>query len=215
MIEVSIIRLPICKTTPPIKLSSISDLSLIVPFTFSEISFSYKLSDGFTSQLPYRYSVYEDKIKQRFGIGCSYKYSFKLISLKYRTKFQRTYEKQEDTEDLLRNKFTIEYKLDNNLKPYISSELIHPYDEASLKLNEFRVSFGLSVSLTKKNSIKLFYIFKQEDITKLDYDKINIFGLSYNYKMWHESRAHNDIRYIILPIRNIITNGFSNENISG
>ena len=40
MIEVSIIRLPICKTTPPIKLSSISDLSLIVPFTFSEISFS-------------------------------------------------------------------------------------------------------------------------------------------------------------------------------
>ena len=151
--------------------------------TFSEISFSYKLSDGFTLQLPYRYSVYEDKIKQRFGIGCSYKYSFKLISLKYRTKFQRTYEKQEDTEDLLRNKFTIEYKLDNNLKPYISSELIHPYDEASLKLNEFRVSFGLSVSLTKKNSIKLFYIFKQEDITKLDYDKINIFGLSYNYKM--------------------------------
>ena len=103
--------------------------------------------------------------------------------MKYRTKFQRTYEKQEDTEDLLRNKFTIEYKLDNNLKPYISSELIHPYDEASLKLNEFRVSFGLSVSLTKKNSIKLFYIFKQEDITKLDYDKINIFGLSYNYKM--------------------------------
>ena len=40
MIDVSIIRLPICKTTPPIKLSSISDLSLIVPFTFSEISFS-------------------------------------------------------------------------------------------------------------------------------------------------------------------------------
>ena len=38
--DVSIIKLPIWITTPPIKLSSTLDFSLIEPLMFSEISFS-------------------------------------------------------------------------------------------------------------------------------------------------------------------------------
>jgi hypothetical protein len=38
--EVSIIKLPICITIPPIKLSSILDFNLIGRLIFSEISFS-------------------------------------------------------------------------------------------------------------------------------------------------------------------------------
>jgi len=151
--------------------------------TFSELSLSFKVFDGLSLQVPYRYSAYENKIKQRLSIGGSYKYSFKPLSLKYRTRIQRTYEKNETPEDLIRNKCTIEYKLNKSIKPYVSGELSHSYDEDPVQLEEYRISFGLTVDINKKNSIKIFYVFKKEDLTKPDPDEIGVFGLAYSLKM--------------------------------
>jgi len=151
--------------------------------TFSELSLSYKVIDGLSLQLPYRYSTYENKIKQRLSIGGSYKYSFKSLSLKYRAKIQRTYEKEEIPEDMIRNKCTIDYKLNKSFKPYVSSELFYAYNEDPVQLDEYRMSFGLAVDINKKNSMKIFYIFKKEDLTKSVPDVINIFGLAYSFKM--------------------------------
>jgi len=151
--------------------------------TFSELSLSYKVFDGLSFQIPYRYSTYKNKIKQRLSIGGSYKYSFKPLSLKYRARIQRTFEDGEDSEDMIRNKCTIAYKLHKNLEPFISSELSHSYDEDPVQLEEYRLSFGLTVNINKKNSIKIFYVFKKEDLTKSDPDEIGVFGLAYSLKM--------------------------------
>ena len=153
--------------------------------TFSELSLSYKVFDGLILQVPYRYSTYkeQDKVKQRLSIGGSYKYSFKPVSLKYRARIQRTFEKKNPSEDLIRNKCTIAYKLHKKLEPYISSELSHSYDEDPLQLDEYRMSFGLTVDINKKNSMKIFYIFKKEDLTESDPNVTNIFGLAYSFKM--------------------------------
>jgi len=151
--------------------------------TFSELSLSYKVFDGFSLQIPFRYSTYKDKIKQRLSFGGSYRYSFKPMSLKYRTRFQRTFEEGEITEDLIRNKFTIEYKLDKNIEPYVSSELFHSYSEDPVQFDEYRISFGLRVDIMERSSIKIFYIFKKEDLTKSDPDEIGVFGLAYSFKM--------------------------------
>ena len=151
--------------------------------TLSEISFSYQVFDGLRIQIPYRYSTYEDKIKQRLSFGGSYRYSFKPMSLKYRTRFQRTIEEGEIPEDLIRNKFTIEYKLDKNIEPYVSSELFHSYSEDPVQFDEYRISFGLTVDIMERSSIKIFYIFKKEDLNKSDPDEIGVFGLAYSFKM--------------------------------
>ena len=153
--------------------------------TFSELSLSYKVFDGLILQVPYRYSTYkeQDKVKQRLSIGGSYKYSFKPLSLKYRARIQRTFEKKEPSEDLIRNKCTIAYKLHKNLEPFISSELSHSYDEDPVQLDEYRMSFGLTVDINKKNSMKIFYIFKKEDLTDSDTNVTNIFGLAYSFKI--------------------------------
>ena len=151
--------------------------------TLSEISFSYQVFDGLRIQIPYRYSTYEDKIKQRLSFGGSYRYSFKPMSLKYRIRFQRTIEEGEIPEDLIRNKFTIEYKLDKNIEPFVSSELFHSYSEDPVQFDEYRISFGLTVDIMERSSIKIFYIFKKEDLTKSDSDEIGVFGLAYSFKM--------------------------------
>ena len=148
--------------------------------TFSDISLSYKVFDGLRIQIPYRYIVYKDKIKQRLSFSGSYRYSFKPVDLKYRIKFQRTYEDKESTDDLIRNKFSVEYKLGKKVEPYISGELFHPYNGEPKQLDEYRISFGLTVDIMKKNSIKIFYIFKKEDLAYCPLE-VNVFGLAYSF----------------------------------
>ena len=151
--------------------------------TFSEVSLSYKVFDGLKIDIPYRYAIFEDKIKQRLSFSGSYKYSFKPISLKYRTKFQRTYEKEKTPEDLIRNKFTFEYKLSKKIEPYVSGELFHLFNTDNDQFDEYRVSFGISLDLPGKNSMKIFYIFKKEDITKSNPDEVNVFGFNFRLKL--------------------------------
>ena len=151
--------------------------------TFSEVSLSYKVIDGLNISIPYRYAVFDDKIKQRLSLGVSYKYNFNPISLKYRTKMQRSFEKEKTHEYLIRNKLIIEYKLRKRIEPYCSGELFHKFNKSNNELDEYRVSFGLAVDLPRKSSIKIFYIFKNEDLTKTNPDKINVFGLSYTFKL--------------------------------
>ena len=157
---------------------------------FFEVSLSYKDSNGLRINIPYRYTIFEDKIKHRLSFGALYQYSFEPVILKYHIKFYRLYENGEsDGEDgaplgdLIRNKFTIKYKSGKKINPYISGGLFNLYNTDNNPLDEFRASFGMEVDLPRKNSIKIFYIFKKEDIAKLNPDEINVFGISYRIKL--------------------------------
>jgi hypothetical protein len=122
--------------------------------------------------------TYKDKTKQRVSFSGSYKYSFKPVSLKHRTKYQRTYEKnREIPEELIRNKFSIMYRLNKKIEPYVSGEFIQLIDAHNYPLDETRFSFGFTYELPRKNSMKIFYTLKNEDKT------IGIFGLSYNFSL--------------------------------
>ena len=151
--------------------------------TFSEVSLSYPVFDGFKIQVPFRYITYKDEIKQRLSFAGSYKYSFKPVSLKHRTKYQRTYEKGEIPEELIRNKLSINYRLNKKIEPYVSGEFIQLLDATNYPLDETRFSFGLTYKLPKKNSINIFYTLKNEDETKKNPDEIGVFGLSYNFSL--------------------------------
>jgi hypothetical protein len=151
--------------------------------TFSEFSLSYSVFKGFKIEIPFRYMTYKDKTKQRVSFSGSYKYSFKPVSLKHRTKYQRTYEKGEIPEELIRNKFSIMYRLNKKIEPYVSGELFYLYNTDNDQFDEYRVSLGVAVNLPGKNSIKIFYIYKKEDITKSSPDEVNVFGLGYKYKL--------------------------------
>ena len=151
--------------------------------TFSEFSLSYSVFKGFKIEIPFRYMTYKDKTKQRVSFSGSYKYSFKPVSLKYRTKYQTTYEKGEIPEELIRNKFSIMYRLNKKIEPYVSGEFIQLDDIHNYQLDETRFSFGLTYELPRKNSIKIFYTLKNEDKTKKTPAEIGVFGLSYNFSL--------------------------------
>ena len=149
--------------------------------TFTETSISYDMN-GIKLFIPFRYAIFQDKIKKRISIGGSYKYNFKPLSIKYRSKFQRTFEGSHISDDITRNKFTLEYKINKKIKPYISGEISHLLNYNKYQYDAYRLSFGVNVDLPSKKRVKIFYLFKLEDITRSAQDKINVIGVAYNIK---------------------------------
>jgi hypothetical protein len=148
--------------------------------TFTELTLSYKMIDGLKVLIPIRYAIYQDKIKNRLSIGGLYRFDIKPFTIKYKTRFQRTYEKEKSPEELYRNKFYIHHKLNKQFEPFISCEIFHSANSNNKSLNEYRLSCGTDIDLPSKRSLKIFYQYKIEDLKKENPDVTNIIGLSFS-----------------------------------
>ena len=151
--------------------------------TFTQVSIAYEIIDGMKIFVPIRYAIFEDKTKQRISAGGSYKYDLKPLSFKYRSKFQMAFEEDEPTRELVRNKFSIDYKINKKFKSYISGEIFHLYDLDQYQYDEYRISTGMNMSIKKKRQLKIFYTYKLEDLTRSRKNQINTFGIGYNFNL--------------------------------
>lgn len=131
----------------------------------------------------YRFSVYNDKIKQRLSVGGEYSYGIGNIDFGYRLKYQQTHEADEATEKIIRNRVGLAYDMPAKFKPNLNLEIFNiPGDEWD-EIDELRLSLGLKYRWTKKMALKIFYILKIENFIRDDLEKINIFGLKYDIKI--------------------------------
>ena len=146
--------------------------------TFTEATISYKVTDGLKLILPLRYAIFKDKVKNRISFGGTYKYKFNDYTMRYKSRYQRVYEKDEDLEDLIRNKFTIQYKSNKDIDPFFSYEIFNPFNSGVGEMNEYRLSIGGAIDLPKKKSAKIYYLYKIEDLDKKNSEVLNIIGLS-------------------------------------
>ena len=157
---------------------------------FIEILPSYKIHKNIKIELPYRYSVFSDKTKNRLSLSASYQYIFKSISLKYRLKLYKLYEDGKAINDnqipfgtLIRNKFSLRYKLNETITPYFSGELFYLRKKEINYFNEYKITLGIKVNLERKNSMNFFYAFKKTDISKTLPNYIYILGINFTTKL--------------------------------
>lgn len=148
--------------------------------TFTELTVSYEIIDDLSVVIPIRHAIFDDKVKNRISLGGIYKIGMKPFKLKFKTRFQRTHEKNEDPDELYRNKLYAHYKLSKKLEPFFSYEVFHPANSDDNSLNEYRLSFGTDFDLPGKRSIKLYYQFKIEDLNKKSQEDVHIMGLTFS-----------------------------------
>ncbi len=149
--------------------------------TFTEGSISYNISRVMKVSIPVRYAVFKNKTKKRISFGVSYKFSLKKINFRCRTKLQRTYQNDKIFDPLIRNKLTIESKINKKFKIYFSQEILHFVYYRQFDFEEYRFSFGARINLGKKRETKIFYTQKIEGLSKMKQDKTNVLGLSYSF----------------------------------
>ena len=145
--------------------------------TFTEATISYKVTEGLKILLPVRYAIFEEKIKRRISFGGSYKYKFNDYTISYKSRFQRVYEKNKDPDELIRNKYTLQYKSNKDIDPFYSYEIFNPFNSDIGEMNEYRISFGAEIDLPKKKSAKIYYQYKVENLNKKNPEVLNIVGL--------------------------------------
>jgi len=148
--------------------------------TFTELTVSYEIIDDLSVIIPIRHAIFNDKVKNRISLGGIYKIGMKPFKIKFKTRFQRTHEKNEDLDELYRNKLYVHYKLSKKLEPFFSYEVFHPANSNDNSLNEYRFSFGTDFDLPGKRSIKLYYQFKIEDLNKKSPEEVHIMGLTFS-----------------------------------
>lgn len=148
--------------------------------TFTELTVSFEIIDDLSVVIPIRHAIFDDKVKNRIGLGGIYKIGMKPFKVKFKTRFQRTHEKNEDPDELYRNKLYVHYKLSKKLEPFLSYEVFHPANSNDNSLNEYRLSFGTDFDLPGKRSIKLYYQFKIEDLNKKSQEDVHIMGLTFS-----------------------------------
>ena len=149
--------------------------------TFTETIISYNRLKKVKVFIPVRYAVFKNKIKKRISFGASYKHNLKIISFRYRSMIQRTYQQGKIFDPLVRNKFTLSSKINKKLRPYVSQEFSHFLKNGHLNYDEFRVSIGARINLGKKRETKIFYTQKIESLSNKNRDRTNIFGISYAF----------------------------------
>ena len=149
--------------------------------TFTETIISYNRFKKVKVFIPVRYAVFKNKIKKRISFGASYKHNLKIISFRYRSMIQRTYQQGKIFDPLIRNKFTLSSKINKKLRPYVSQEFSHFLKNGHLNYDEFRVSIGARINLGKKRETKIFYTQKIESLSNKNRDRTNIFGISYAF----------------------------------
>ena len=128
----------------------------------------------------FAWQIFDDKVKNRISLGGIYKIGMKPLKVKFKTRLQKTHEKNEDPDEVYRNKLYAHYKLNKKLEPFLSYEVFHPANSNDNSLNEYRLSFGTDFDLPRKRSIKLYYQFKVEDLNKKSPDKAYIMGLTFS-----------------------------------
>ena len=148
--------------------------------TFTELTFKYEIIDDLSVIIPIRYAIFDDKVKNRITFGGVYKIGMKPIKIRFKTRYQSTHEKDKDPDELYRNKIYAHYRLNKKFEPFFTYEVFHPANSNDNSLNEYRFSLGTDFDLPRKRSLKLYYLFKVEDLNKKSPDKAHIIGLTLN-----------------------------------
>lgn len=155
---------------------------------FSEIGAGYKINKSFSVALNYRFNRDNDysnenyDLLHRIDFGATYKKKLNDFRFSFRTKIQiKSASLNENNPTVSRNKFSVKYKLNKKITPFVSYEFYYQFNNENI-INRTRTSFGSSFELNDKSSIKLFYMFENRfNVNNLK--KNHVYGISYSFDL--------------------------------
>jgi hypothetical protein len=156
--------------------------------SFLEIGAKYKLRKGLYAGLNYRfnrdndYSTENYDLIHRIDLGFSYKKKINKFRFGFRTKIQLKGASQNENNPFVsRNKFSVKYKLNKKIAPYVAYEFYYQFNNENV-INRTRIALGSSYKISDKSAIKLFYMFENRfNVKNLKHN--HVYGLSYSIEL--------------------------------
>ena len=152
-----------------------------IEYHISDFGVKYKINSILRASSSLRLKTGADEPKFVWYANIYAKYSLNDLRFTYRLRYQKKFDNTDDNEDYLRQKFTIKHKTKNILNPYLSAELFYRfrYDKGD-RFDKFRLYVGSDIKLSKRNSLKVYYLYQQE-INRSKPGIQSIYGIFYGY----------------------------------
>lgn len=157
---------------------------------YFETGFGFEINKHLKVKGSYRYTnkaghhdseIRPSNNRERFSGDINIKIG-KNFPIKYRIKYQYTKERNTLVEyNYIRNKITVNYKLHDIAKPFISGEFFYRLDKKN-ELRGFRYTIGLDSQISKEISAKSFFKVEKEMNVKYP-QKYYICGIMLTYKI--------------------------------
>lgn len=151
---------------------------------FTELGAEYEITKSFSGSFGYRFARENDyearsyDLSSRFDFGLEYKVKYEQFRFGYKVKYQtKTASPTENNPTYLRNKLTVQYKLEK-ITPFISYEFFYQFNDEKV-INRIRTSLGGKYSINDNHAIKLYYILENRFNTKR-LQRNHIWGIGYS-----------------------------------
>jgi hypothetical protein len=150
----------------------------------SEISLKYKFNKYFKILTTYRLYIKPELPNHALYFSGFFNYDIEPLEFKYKLTYKKKFEEENNTEEHLRNKITIEYEPAKWIKPFLAYELFYRLNyKKGDRFDNYRFYLGCILKINKDHEIKLYYM-HEEEINMKNPKRANIIGVFYNIDSW-------------------------------
>ena len=145
----------------------------------TEAGMEYKLSSFLRLSALYRIDVKSDEVEHTSLFNSTAKTDVGPIELSWRLRWQRDFFPDSAPEDVIRNKFSIDFE-GGKIVPYIAAEIYYYTVEEQKGFNRFRWYAGIKREIDKHQDIEIYYLL-QRAIGRKETELTTVLGLGYGF----------------------------------
>ena len=154
---------------------------LVADKNLTDLSLSYDINSKLKFSSDYRYAKKDEKIVNRFGLNLRFDPDINYLIPSYKIKFQNEYNaKNELQEFVIRNKITFKFPIYAKMKSNLYYESYYIDENSRFNYKKYRLSAALEYDFNSKQTLELFYIYKEE-MKKKHIEISGITGLKFEY----------------------------------
>ena len=128
-----------------------------------EAGLDYDATKNLSASAFYRFDLKPTSFQNRIYVDLSYQHKLtKKFNAELRIRIQRQFERNNLPDNYLRPKFSIKYKLNKKISPFISGELFYHVNYKENEFDDFRFQPGINWELKHNMSLKTYYLLDYE-----------------------------------------------------
>ena len=128
-----------------------------------EAGLDYEVAKKFSASAFYRFDIGSTTIQHRLYFDLAFQHKFnKKFNAELRLRIQRQFEISKISDNYLRPKLSLKYKLNKKISPFISGELFYHIYYKGNEFNDFRFQAGINWELNHNMSLKTYYLLDYE-----------------------------------------------------
>jgi hypothetical protein len=154
----------------------------IIDSDVNDLSVKYSFFNLIQPRITYRFKFKPKVNQQTWYFDLLSEIKFGKLEIDNRLRYSSIENETKDNKNYLREKILISYKFLDIFQPFSDFEVLYRLETDDNEIDRYRIRVGFNSEITKKQSIKIYYMYETEINNKTP-DFINVIGISYSLEV--------------------------------